>query len=142
MPWDQLSAEQRRSVTLQLDYQHDPATEEERERWWDFYQRMSALEAELERHGSDDRVNLDELLDGSGKLRDIRAQIDRMKARERHAKDSYYPQRRVPVENCRIRGRTLRRVPAGQRRPPDRGEVASSEGGARGHRLANAGRAL
>lgn len=24
VPWDQLSAEQRRTVALQLDYQHDP----------------------------------------------------------------------------------------------------------------------
>jgi hypothetical protein len=27
MPWDKLSADQRRSVALQLDYQHDPAME-------------------------------------------------------------------------------------------------------------------
>ena len=29
MPWDKLSADQRRSVTLQLDYQHDPATKQD-----------------------------------------------------------------------------------------------------------------
>ncbi|MDP1647851.1 MAG: hypothetical protein Q8M01_06590 [Rubrivivax sp.] len=97
MPWDHLSAEQRRSVALQLDYQHDPATEKAREDWWVFFNRMSALEAELAREGASDRVNLDELLDGSGRLKNIRDQIRRMKARERHAKDNYYPQRRVPV---------------------------------------------
>ena len=98
-PWEDLSPEQRRTVTLQLDYQHDPATAREREYWWDFFHRMSALESELERHGSNDRVNLDELLAGGGRLKDIRTQIDRMKAREREAKDRYYPQRRVPVRD-------------------------------------------
>ena len=37
MPWDKLSADQRRSVALQLDYQHDPATEKDRQKWWDFF---------------------------------------------------------------------------------------------------------
>ena len=31
MPWDNLSADQRRSVALQLDYQHDPAMESDRQ---------------------------------------------------------------------------------------------------------------
>ena len=35
MHWDGLSSEQRRSVALQLDYQHDPASEHDRQFWWD-----------------------------------------------------------------------------------------------------------
>lgn len=97
--WEDLSPEHRRSVALQLDYQHDPATEWNRECWWDFFHRMSALEAELAREGASDRVSLDELLDGSGRLKVIRDNIRRMKARERHAKANYYPRRRVPVRD-------------------------------------------
>lgn len=37
MPWNQLSAEQRRSVALQQDYQHDPTTEQDRQFWWDHH---------------------------------------------------------------------------------------------------------
>lgn len=33
MPWDALSASQRRSVALQWDYQHDPATEQDQKYW-------------------------------------------------------------------------------------------------------------
>ena len=47
MPWDSLSADQRRSVALQLDYQHDPATEQERQFWWDFFERMSNLKTQI-----------------------------------------------------------------------------------------------
>jgi hypothetical protein len=36
MPWNYLGAERRRSVALQLDYQHDPATEQDRQDWWEF----------------------------------------------------------------------------------------------------------
>ncbi len=95
--WDELAPEQRRTLALQLDYQHDPATEREREYWWDFFHRMSALEAEL-RQESSDRVNLDELLGTGGRKSEIRTQIELMKARERASKDHYYPQRRVPLQ--------------------------------------------
>ena len=47
MPWDTLSADQRRSVALQLDYQHDPAMENDRQDWWDFFQRMDAVKAQI-----------------------------------------------------------------------------------------------
>ena len=47
MPWDKLSPEQRRSVALQLDYQHDPAMEKDRQDWWDFFQRMDAVKAQM-----------------------------------------------------------------------------------------------
>jgi len=37
IPWGDLSAAQRRHLALQIDYQHDPATEQERQFWWDFF---------------------------------------------------------------------------------------------------------
>lgn len=47
MPWNSFSADQRRSVTLQLDYQHDPATEQDQRFWWDFFERKNALEKQI-----------------------------------------------------------------------------------------------
>jgi hypothetical protein len=47
MPWDSLSADERRSVALQLDYQHDPATERERQHAWDRHVRMDEIRKKI-----------------------------------------------------------------------------------------------
>ncbi|APW45802.1 hypothetical protein [Rhodoferax antarcticus] len=47
MPRDDLSPDQRRSVALQLDYQHDPATAQDQKFWWDFFERMSSLKTQV-----------------------------------------------------------------------------------------------
>lgn len=65
MPWDNLSAGQRRSVALQWDYNHDPALEETRSIDWDravvdwtYWQQVQLLTAEdfcILRHVHDPR---------------------------------------------------------------------------------------
>src|SRR4030067_885172 len=47
MPWDDLSPDQRCSVAQQWDYQHDPATEQDRQFWWDFFVRKNAIEKQI-----------------------------------------------------------------------------------------------
>jgi hypothetical protein len=47
MPWDRLSAAGRRSITLQLDYPDDPATERERHFNWDWTERKHSLHAQI-----------------------------------------------------------------------------------------------
>lgn len=47
MPLDSLSADERRSVALQLDYQHDPATERERQQAWDRHVRMDEIRIKI-----------------------------------------------------------------------------------------------
>jgi hypothetical protein len=47
MPWDRLTAAGRRSITLQLDYQDDPATERERHFNWDWAERKHSLHAQI-----------------------------------------------------------------------------------------------
>lgn len=42
--WDGLTVEQRLSVANQWDAQHDPANEETRQYWWDFFARQQKLE--------------------------------------------------------------------------------------------------
>ena len=48
MPWEGATADQRRSVALQLDYQHDPATKQDQQFWWDFFERKHALNKQID----------------------------------------------------------------------------------------------
>jgi hypothetical protein len=45
--WNTLSAEQRRSVAIQHDYQNDPATEKDRQYWWDFFVRLDEIKQQI-----------------------------------------------------------------------------------------------
>jgi hypothetical protein len=47
VPWDDLSAQQRRSGALQVGYQHDPTTERDQQRWWDFWQTVNDLKRQI-----------------------------------------------------------------------------------------------
>jgi hypothetical protein len=46
-PWDSYSAEGRRAVTLQLDYQKDKTTEQVRQFWWDLGARIENLKTQI-----------------------------------------------------------------------------------------------
>lgn len=50
MPWDELNADQRRSVASQLDYQQDPATdpatEQDRQFRWNFFEYRCEIETQ------------------------------------------------------------------------------------------------
>lgn len=48
VPWDGMTADQRRSMAAQLDYYSDPANDEERQRWWDFEMRRDELLQQLD----------------------------------------------------------------------------------------------
>lgn len=47
--WDELSPDQRRSLTNQLDYKNDPATDTHQKYWFSFGVKRRELEAELEK---------------------------------------------------------------------------------------------
>ena len=42
--WDSMTPDQRKAMAKSWDYQHDPATEQDREFWWDFFLRKSSIE--------------------------------------------------------------------------------------------------
>lgn len=46
--WDNLTPDERRSVAQQHDYQHDPATNDHREFWFNFYANLQDLEQEID----------------------------------------------------------------------------------------------
>jgi hypothetical protein len=95
MPWDQLSAERRRTVTLQLDYQHDPSTQEERRIHWDLFVEIGELE---ERIADWERVatpTATDLATKESNLEKLRGELARLNRKERDLPTvQYYPCRR------------------------------------------------
>lgn len=92
VPWDDLSADQRRSAALQLDYQHDPATELDRKKWWDFLDRKYDLEKQILHWDSVACPTAAELALKEDRLRGMHEELARMKQRFRSARGDYYPE--------------------------------------------------
>jgi hypothetical protein len=94
MPWDKLSADQRRSVALQLDYQHDPATEQDQKFWWDFFERVDGLKTQLAKWGVVATPTATELALKETRLAELEQELLRMDAQKRLARGDYYPERK------------------------------------------------
>lgn len=94
VPWDKLSAAQRCSLALQLDYQHDPATEEERQFWWDFFTRRDELQAEITQWEAAATPTASDLLLKESRLKELQQEFDRMELQQRQARGDYYPERK------------------------------------------------
>ena len=95
LPWDTLSADQRRSVALQLDYQHDPATEKDRQEWWDFFERMAGIKAQIAQWDAVATPTASELALKETRLTELRQELARMDAQVRHARGDYFPERKL-----------------------------------------------
>jgi hypothetical protein len=93
MPWDYLSADQRRSVALQLDYQHDPAMESDRQDWWDFFQRMDAVKAQITEWNAVATPTADNLALKEKRPAKLQQELARMDAQARQARGDYFPER-------------------------------------------------
>lgn len=93
MPWEKLSADKRRSVALQLDYQHDPATEQDQKFWWDFFERMDGLKKQLAEWEGVAAPTAAELATKEARLTELKLELARMDAQQRTARGDYYPVR-------------------------------------------------
>lgn len=94
MPWEKLSADQRRSVALQLDYQHDPATEQDQKFWWDFFERIDSLKKHLAEWEVVATPTAAELALKETRLTELKQEIARMNAQMGLARGDYFPERR------------------------------------------------
>ena len=94
MPWEGVTADQRRSVALQLDYQHDPATESDQQYWWDFFERERALKTQLAQWEVADTPTAGELAFRETRLKELRQELARMAQQQRQARGDYYPERK------------------------------------------------
>ncbi len=97
MPWDKLSADQRRSVALQLDYQHDPATEQDQKYWGDFFERVDGLKKQHTEWEVVATPTAAELALKETRLAELKQELALMDAQKRLARGDYYPERNPSV---------------------------------------------
>ena len=98
MPWDKLAADQRRIVALQLDYQHDPVTEQDQKFWWDFFERVDGLKKQVAEWEVVATPTAAELALKGTRLAELKQELARMEAQKRLARGDYYPER-SPSQN-------------------------------------------
>ena len=94
MPWNYLGAERRRSVALQLDYQHDPATEQDRQDWWELYERMDVTKAHIARWDAAAAPTAGELALKEARLTELGKELALLEAQGRQARGDYFPKRK------------------------------------------------
>lgn len=94
MPWDNLSADQRRSVALQFDYQHDPATEQDRKFWWDYFQRADELKKQVAEWDAVATPTASELAKKELRLAELKQELARMEAQKKAARGDHQPERK------------------------------------------------
>jgi hypothetical protein len=91
--WEDLSPDQRRSVALQLDYQHDPATAQDQQFWWDHFQRQDDLKAQIAQWEDAAAPTAAELALRETRLIELRQELARMEGLARRARSDYFPKR-------------------------------------------------
>lgn len=96
MPWEKLTANQRRSVAMQLDYQHDPATEKDRQFWWNFFVRIDELKKQIAEWEAVASPTAAELAIKEARLSELKQELTRMDAQQRVARGDYVPERKPP----------------------------------------------
>ncbi len=97
--WIGLSARQRREFTLQMDYQHDPDTENERQHWWDFFERMREVKDQIAKWETIATPTASDLALRESRLSELRSQLAQMEAHQRQARGDYLPQRPTDKAN-------------------------------------------
>ena len=91
-PWDHLSPEQRRSLAWQIDFQNDPAAEEDREFWFNFYNCKDELRNQISEWESIPAQTAGELVEKEQRLKELQSKLVSMERREEDPRVSYYPQ--------------------------------------------------
>lgn len=93
MSWESLAGDQRRSMALQLDYQHDPSTEKEQGFWFDFVDRQHLLQDQLARWTNIATPTAGELALKEARLDELRSEIAKMSQLLKKQQGDYYPAR-------------------------------------------------
>lgn len=97
MEWGKLSADQRRSVALQMDFQHDPATAQDQTYWRDFSERLDALKRKKAEWETVATPTVTELTDRESRLAELNQKIAGMLNQQRLARGDYCPMRESPL---------------------------------------------
>ena len=89
--WEGLSGDQRRSLALQLDYQHDPATEKDQEFWFTFYANQSELQNQLAEWTAIAAPTAIDLEKKEKRVKDLQRELARMGQLAKKEQGDYYP---------------------------------------------------
>lgn len=89
MPWNTLSADQRRSVARQWDANNDPALEHERKFWWDFFIRKGELEEQIARWTDTAAPTASDLDLKEKRLLALREELAQMESQERQDRGDF-----------------------------------------------------
>ena len=87
-PWDYLSPEQRRKLASQIDCQNDPVTEEDREFWFNFYNRKDEFCNQISEWASIPAPTAGELAEKERRLEELRLELARMERQEKESRMS------------------------------------------------------
>ena len=109
MPWEGATADQRRSVALQLDYQHDPATKQDQQFWWDFIERKHALNKQIDEWTAVATATAGESAQKEACLAELRNKARIMEKNQRQFRGDYYPARK-PVDGANDASSTVQYV--------------------------------
>jgi hypothetical protein len=82
LSWDSLTTEQRQSVARQWDHHNDPATETDRQFWWDFFSKKGVLEEQIEQWQSVVASTAGELTQKECRLKELKDELARMQRYE------------------------------------------------------------
>lgn len=89
--WANLSAEQRRYRALELDYQSDPETEQDRQHWWDFFERMREVRSQIVQWHATAAPTANDMALRETRLTELQRELAKMEAQERQAGGDYLP---------------------------------------------------
>jgi hypothetical protein len=87
VPWDSFSSEQRRIAALQWDYQHDPATELERQHAWDRHVRTEKIKEKIQEWEQVKTPAASDLELKEARLRHLHAELSLLQVEVRDAKN-------------------------------------------------------
>lgn len=90
-PWDSISGNQRRSIALQLDYQHDPSAEKDREFWFDFFHRKRGLSEQIAEWASIPAPTAGDLAKKETRLKELHRDLARMDRLAKKEQGDYFP---------------------------------------------------
>lgn len=91
MLWDSLSAEHRRTVALQWDYLHDPEADQDRQYWWDFFEKLRATQGPIRAWAETAGPTASDLALKETRPGSVRQERTRRDQQELQARRDYYP---------------------------------------------------
>lgn len=83
LDWDRLGAARRKDCAAQWDDKHDPAKEQERKFWWDFYIRKREIEEQIETWKMVATPTASDLAKKESRVAELQKELAAMKRQER-----------------------------------------------------------